>query len=295
MIQNVHERRLPIPSEAGGRLIDALASPTDELWPAEQWPAMRLDRPLSVGARGGHGPIRYHVEDYVPGQLVRFRFEAPAGFDGYHEYLILRTAEADTVLRHSLLMQTTGSARVSWPVLYRPLHDALIEDSLDKAGRSLRVGVPEPHGWSRRVRCLRALARGAQRRRSEPERSHTTEVTRVPAPCGLALPGSGCAGRIGMPMTLGGWCRLVGGAVRRLSCPGVLVGPSVCPVAQQHDAGARRLVLDEPQARDSGRVCEQSLAGSNQPSSPSMTPSTVMFSVTTSSRTPSSRLDPAHQ
>ncbi len=177
MIQNVHERRLPASPEAGGRLIDALASPRDELWPAEQWPAMRLDRPLSVGARGGHGPIRYHVEDYVPGQLVRFRFEAPAGFDGYHEYLILRIAEADTVLRHSLLMQTTGPARLSWPLLYQPLHDALIEDSLDKANRSLRVEVPEPHRWSWRVRCLRAVARGAQRRRSqrsEPERATLT-------------------------------------------------------------------------------------------------------------------------
>jgi len=178
MIQNVHERRLPFSPEAGGRLIDALASPSDELWPAEQWPAMRLDRPLSVGARGGHGPIRYHVEHYVPGQLVRFRFEAPAGFDGHHEYLILRVAEADTVLRHSLLMQTTGPARLSWPLLYRPLHDALIEDSLDKASRSLGVGVPEPHRWSWRVRCLRAVARRAQRRRSK--RSKPDRATHTP-------------------------------------------------------------------------------------------------------------------
>jgi len=140
---------------------------------------MRLDRPLSVGARGGHGPIRYHVEDYVPRQLVRFRFEAPAGFDGYHEYLILRIAEADTVLRHSLLMQTTGPARLSWPLLYQPLHDALIEDSLDKASRSLRVEAPEPHRWSWRVRCLRAVARGAQRRRSKRAEPESATLTRA--------------------------------------------------------------------------------------------------------------------
>lgn len=165
MVHNVHERQLPVPPEVVGRLIDALASPADELWPDELWPAMRFDRPMSVGARGGHGPIRYHVEDYAPGQRVRFRFEAPAGFDGYHEYVVVRSG-GDTVLRHSCVMRTVGPARLTWPLLYRPLHDALLEDSLDKATRSLGLDVLEPQRWSWRVRRLRALAGSARRLRS---------------------------------------------------------------------------------------------------------------------------------
>jgi hypothetical protein len=58
MIRNVHERDLAAaPSEAGA-LIDGLAGEHDRLWPSERWPAMRLDRPLAVGASGGHGRIR---------------------------------------------------------------------------------------------------------------------------------------------------------------------------------------------------------------------------------------------
>jgi hypothetical protein len=36
--------------------------------------------------------------------------------------------------------------------------------------------------------------------------------------------------------------------------------PSGCSVAQEHDAGAKRLALHQTQARDRGPLCEQSLA-----------------------------------
>jgi hypothetical protein len=65
-----------------GQLIDGLDGHEDRLWPTEQWPAMCLDRPLGVGARGGHGQVRYCVEAYTRGEAIRFRFQAPTGFDG---------------------------------------------------------------------------------------------------------------------------------------------------------------------------------------------------------------------
>jgi len=89
MVGNLHERYLPAPPAVVGALLDGLASPADALWPTVWWTAMRLDRPLGVGAHGGHGPIRYRVEHHDPGRHVRFRFEAPAGFDGFHEYAVL--------------------------------------------------------------------------------------------------------------------------------------------------------------------------------------------------------------
>ncbi len=164
-VTNQHQRQLPVPAAVVGQLIDTLAGPGDRLWPTEQWPAMSFDRPLSVGARGGNGPIRYHVDTYTPGELIRFRFEAPAGFDGYHEYVAVRSSPGSTVLRHCLVMRTTGPARLSWPLVFRPLHDALIEDSLDKASRRVGLKSPEPRQWSWRVRILRAVARRVQRRR----------------------------------------------------------------------------------------------------------------------------------
>ncbi len=72
-VLGIHTRTLPVSGEEIGRLIDGLAGREDRLWPGDRWPPMRLDRPLEVGASGGHGPIRYTVEAYEPGRWVRFR------------------------------------------------------------------------------------------------------------------------------------------------------------------------------------------------------------------------------
>jgi len=79
-VLNIHERALDATAEKVGLLIDGLGSANDLLWPVDRWPAMRLDRPLGVGAVGGHGPIRYCVESYSPGRSVQFRFIEPRGF-----------------------------------------------------------------------------------------------------------------------------------------------------------------------------------------------------------------------
>src|ERR1035438_6025778 len=40
-VLNVHERRLPVPTETAGRILDSLASADDLLWPREKWAAAR--------------------------------------------------------------------------------------------------------------------------------------------------------------------------------------------------------------------------------------------------------------
>jgi len=72
-VTNVHERLLPASPARVGQPLDSLAGPDDRLWPSADWPPMRLDRPLQVGAAGGNGPIRYEVEAYDPGRRVQFR------------------------------------------------------------------------------------------------------------------------------------------------------------------------------------------------------------------------------
>lgn len=51
-VHNRHVRKIQTAPDEVGALVDSLASDQDRLWPRNQWPAMRLDRPLGVGAEG---------------------------------------------------------------------------------------------------------------------------------------------------------------------------------------------------------------------------------------------------
>lgn len=176
---NRHVRRVAAPIERADRLLDGLASTDDRLWPARCWPPLRLDRPVAVGAHGGHGPIRYTVEAYEPGRRIRFRFDAPAGFDGVHEFRIEPAGAAAVDLVHELHMQARGRARLSWPLLFRPLHDALIEDAFACAQVALG-DTPIVRPWSPWVRALRRLLAG---RRGRPQSELLSNVAvAMPAP-----------------------------------------------------------------------------------------------------------------
>lgn len=165
-IRNVHQRSFAVPPGRAGALIDTLASADDRLWPRQRWPRMRFDRPLSVGAGGGHGPVRYTVVAYEPGRRVEFRFNAPRGFVGWHGFDVATEADGRSVLRHVADLDLQGPALLTWPLFFRPLHDALIEDALDNAERELSGSVAHPARWSPAVRVLRALGnrRGGTRR-----------------------------------------------------------------------------------------------------------------------------------
>ena len=155
-VLNAHERELPASSEQVGVLIDSLSSRQDSLWPRHSWPRMEFDRPLQVGAVGGHGPIRYFVKSYTPSRSIRFRFTGPKGFNGHHGFEISHVTAEACVLRHALEMTAHGPALVSWPVVFRPLHNALIEDSLALAQASLGQ-QPVVQKWSLWVKLLRWL------------------------------------------------------------------------------------------------------------------------------------------
>lgn len=153
-VLNIHERELHAGADVVGAVIDSIASEKDKLWPRSFWPALRLDRPLGVGAAGGHGPISYVVEEYRPGQIVKFRFTGPRGFDGHHWVEAIPMDERCTLLRHTIQMRIVGIALLSWPLVVRPLHDALMEDALALAQASLGV-TPVIEPWSWWVRALR--------------------------------------------------------------------------------------------------------------------------------------------
>lgn len=160
-VVNVHQRLLHATPEQVGALIDALASPSDGLWPGKAWPRMKLDRPLAVGAAGGHGPIGYFVQAYTPGQSIRFCFTAPRGFQGWHGFEVLEATHAHCVLEHRIEMNAEGPALLTWPLAVRQLHDACVEDALTQAQVSLgntHKTVP----WPLYVRLLRWLFSGGK-------------------------------------------------------------------------------------------------------------------------------------
>jgi hypothetical protein len=168
-VVNVHERLIVASQERAFELLEGLGSAEDRLWPRDEWPPMRLHGGLVEGARGGHGPIRYRVEQTTPGASVRFRFTAPRGFVGTHSFSIRPEGEALRFV-HRIDMRLRGSALLSWPLVYRPLHDALIEDGLARA--EVELGQPPTRtAWSLRVRLLRALLGGrrAFRPRQHPD------------------------------------------------------------------------------------------------------------------------------
>jgi hypothetical protein len=117
---------------------------------------MRLDKPLQPGATGGHGPIRYSVVSYEPGRKVTFEFISPRGFVGRHWFEIVGDGATGTVLRHTIEMSLVGSALLAWPIVIRPLHDALVEDALTNAQVALGE-QPTPQAWSPWVRLLRRM------------------------------------------------------------------------------------------------------------------------------------------
>lgn len=164
-VVNVHERKFRCGPEQAAQLLDSLASPGDRLWPSQHWPRMRLDRPLGLGATGGHGPIRYSVIAYEPGKRVTFEFKSPRGFVGRHWFEVLGHEPNGAVLRHTIDMSLEGAARLSWPLVIRPLHDALVEDALTNAQVALGE-PPTPVPWSAWVRVLRrVVGRRTGRRR----------------------------------------------------------------------------------------------------------------------------------
>lgn len=160
MVQNRHERVIVAPAHDVGALINSLSSKNDLLWPRGDWPAMRLDGPLGTGSAGGHGPVRYVVSAFEPGRYVEFRFTRPSGFRGSHAFTATPHGPHRTLLRHEISMTLRGAAVFTWPLFFRPMHDALIEEGLDRAERTCGTEPGEPHRRSLWVQTLRALFSG---------------------------------------------------------------------------------------------------------------------------------------
>lgn len=160
MVRNIHIRDFAASPERVGALVDTLASDDDRVWPSPEWPPMRFDRPLQVGAEGGHGPIRYRVSEYTPGRVLHCEFLGPRGFNGWHRLEVQARDDGGSRLVHTLQMHLRWPAVVTWPFAIRWFHDTVMEDAYDRTAIALGE-TPRRKPWSPWVRLLyRLLKRG---------------------------------------------------------------------------------------------------------------------------------------
>lgn len=129
---NIHTRIINQSPNILLPLILSLTSKQDQFWPVEKWPPMRLDSGLTVGSKGGHGPIAYTISECDNTSCIGFSFDQPKGFDGGHRFHIQHLDNNQTKLTHIIDMEARGLAIMLWLVGIRWLHDALIEDAFDK-------------------------------------------------------------------------------------------------------------------------------------------------------------------
>ena len=131
-ITNVHKRIINQPIERVSELITKLATKDDVIWPYEKWPAIKFKEGLKVGSKGGHGLIRYTITKYDPSRSITFQFTKPNGFNGIHEFKLDELSYNQTEINHTIDVDTSFAATIQWFLFIRWLHDALIEDALDK-------------------------------------------------------------------------------------------------------------------------------------------------------------------
>jgi len=155
IINNVHVREIAAPAAVVGQILDTLGSADDRLWATDIWVAepVVFDRPLGVGADGGHGSIGYSVAEYEPGRRIVFAFAPAGGLSGIHGFELEALGPDRCRLTHVLEAATRRWMRPIVPILIG-WHDAMVETAFDRAeleatgSLKRRTRIP---GWLRIV------------------------------------------------------------------------------------------------------------------------------------------------
>jgi hypothetical protein len=143
-------------------MLRTLSTVNDMLWPSEHWPAMKFKGGIKVGAEGGHGPIRYSVEKYDPYSIIQFRCSRPLGFNGIHKFEVKELSDRQTEVTHVIELKTDLGGTFTWLFAVKSLHNALVEDGLDKLENQFSEDkkYTEWNVWVRILRWLLSRRRG---------------------------------------------------------------------------------------------------------------------------------------
>jgi hypothetical protein len=133
-ISNLHAREIAAPAVAVGEILATLGSADDRLWATNIWltTPVVFDRPLGVGADGGHGSIRYSVVEYEYGRRIVFAFSPHGGLSGTHGFELEALGPDRCRLTHFLEAETSRWMRPIMPILIG-YHDAMVETAFDRA------------------------------------------------------------------------------------------------------------------------------------------------------------------
>ena len=153
---NIHKRILDQPIQKVAERLATLSKENDVIWPTEKWPKMQFKNGIGLGAKGGHGPIRYSVEKYNPLEIIQFRFLKPNGFNGIHKFELRELADKKTEIKHTIDMNAKGKGILIWLFAIHSLHNALIEDGSDKLENSFSP-INKKTQWSLWVKMVRYL------------------------------------------------------------------------------------------------------------------------------------------
>ena len=130
---NIHKRTIHQPKDKISKILNSLSTNNDQLWPKEKWPPMIFRKGLMEGATGGHRPIKYSIKKYIPGILLEFKFIKPDGLIGIHKFEITEIENDKTEIKHTIDMTVSGKGIFIWYIAVKWLHNALLEDCMDKA------------------------------------------------------------------------------------------------------------------------------------------------------------------
>jgi hypothetical protein len=111
---NIHTRTIHQPKNKVVELLETISTENDQIWPTENWPKMKFKDGIGVGAKGGHGPIRYMVEVYNPEEIILFRFSSPKGFNGIHKLELKEITSDTTQIQHTIDICTVGIGTWNW-------------------------------------------------------------------------------------------------------------------------------------------------------------------------------------
>jgi len=157
-IRNVHAREIAAPVSDVGEILDTLGSVDDRLWASGIWVAepVAFDRPLGVGAEGGHGSIRYSVIAYEPGRRIVFRFAPGGGLAGLHGFELAPVASDRTRITHFLDAESAAWMRPLMPILIG-WHDAMVETAFDRAEQEATGSLARPTCVPRWLRTVNGI------------------------------------------------------------------------------------------------------------------------------------------
>lgn len=155
-VTNIHKRMIRQPISKIGEILATLSSDNDKIVATDKWPPVKLDKGLQIGSKGGHGFIKYFLTDYQLNKSITFQFSL-RGFNGFHKFELIELDTNTTEISHTIDMNTTGSMVIKWILAIRWLHDAFIEDALDRVESNFSETTKHSK-WSLWVKFLRKLA-----------------------------------------------------------------------------------------------------------------------------------------